>query len=53
MTYEKKQLSLRINKTMDEAIESASRKIGVTKNAFILYAIDKILREDAVKGEVE
>lgn len=46
MNSYRKQLTIRTTVNMDKKIDEVAKKIGISKNAFTLYALDKALKDE-------
>lgn len=46
----KRVITLRLNDNLDDKITEVSKKLGISKNAFILTILNKEVANDAVKS---
>ena len=44
---ERRQITLRLPKDIDKSITEAAKKMGISKNAYILIALDKFTKEQS------
>lgn len=46
---DKVRFTMRLAENLNKRVEEKSAQIGVSKSAFILYAIDRVLKEDSIE----
>jgi len=49
---DKIRFTMRLSEHIHKRVQEKSAEIGVSKNAFIMYAIDKVLKEGATTEEI-